>query len=108
MEPAPRSSSRTSPRSAQTLNGDVFHYRDATGLEADAAVVLRDGRWGLVEVKLGASLVDEGAANLLKLAGRIDHDVMGAPSFLLVITPTHYAYRRPDGVYVVPLGCLKP
>ena len=49
---------------AQTLKGDVFHYRDATGLEADAAVVLRDGRWGLVEVKLGASLVDEGSANL--------------------------------------------
>lgn len=93
---------------AQTLKGEVFHYRDATGLEADAVIVLRDGRWGLVEVKLGASLVDEGAANLLKLAGRIDRDAMGAPSFLLVITPAHYAYRRPDGVYVVPLGCLKP
>lgn len=93
---------------SQAIHGEVFHYRDATGLEADAVVVLRDGRWGLVEVKMGASLVDEGAANLLKLSAKIDHDVMGAPSFLMVVTPAHFAYRRPDGVFVTPLSCLRP
>lgn len=93
---------------AQALQGDVFHYRDSLGLEADAVVVLRDGRWGLVEVKMGESYVDEGAHNLLKLADRIDAAVMGNPSFLMVVTPSRYAYRRPDGVVVVPIGCLKP
>lgn len=93
---------------AQALQGEVFHYRDSLGLEADAVVVLRDGRWGLVEVKMGESYVDEGAHTLLKLADRIDAAVMGNPSFLMVVTPAHYAYRRPDGVAVVPIGCLKP
>lgn len=93
---------------AEALKGTVFHYRDATGLEADAVVVLRDGRWGLVEVKMGQSYVDEGARNLLKVAAKIDQDVMGAPSFLAVVTPGGYAFRRPDGVFVVPVGCLKP
>jgi hypothetical protein len=93
---------------AEALKGTVFHYRDATGLEVDAVVVLRDGRWGLVEVKMGQSYVDEGARNLLKVAAKIDQDVMGAPSFLAVVTPGGYAFRRPDGVFVVPVGCLKP
>ncbi len=92
---------------AESSDGEVFHYRDNTGLEADVVIVLRDGRWGLVEVKMSARLIDEGATNLIKLAEKIDHGVMGEPSFLLVITPAHYAYRRPDGVYVAPLTCLK-
>lgn len=93
---------------AEALDGEVLHYRDNTGLEADAVIVLRDGRWGLVEMKMSAVLVDTGAANLVKLAGKVEQSVMGAPSFLMVITPSGYAFRRPDGVYVAPITCLKP
>ena len=91
---------------AQVLKGEVFHYHDESGLEADAVVQLRDGRYALFEVKLGASLVDEGAANLLKLANKIDAGVMGAPAFCAVLTPGGYAQRRTDGVYVLPITCL--
>lgn len=93
---------------AQPLGGSVFHYRDKTGLEADAVVALDDGRWALVEVKLGASRVDEAAAHLRKLADRVDQDREGAPSFLMVLTATSAAYRRSDGVLVVPLATLAP
>lgn len=88
------------------LGGSLYHYRDKTGLEADAVVVLDDGRWALVEVKMGQSRIDEGAAHLLKLAERIDQTREGRPSFLMVLTSTACAYRRKDGVVVVPLACL--
>ncbi len=91
---------------ASALGGSLYHYRDKTGLEADAVVVLDDGRWALVEVKMGQSRIDEGAAHLLKLAERIDQTREGRPSFLMVLTSTACAYRRKDGVVVVPLACL--
>lgn len=91
---------------ASALEGSLYHYRDKTGLEADAVVVLDDGRWALVEVKMGQSRIDEGAAHLLKLAERIDQTREGRPSFLMVLTSTACAYRRKDGVVVVPLACL--
>ena len=91
---------------AQHIDGDVFHYRDKTGLEADLIVRLRDGRWGAVEVKLGHSQIDAAAKTLLNLKERIDLTKMGAPSFLMILTAGEYAYRRTDGVWVVPLGCL--
>lgn len=91
---------------ASALGGSLYHYRDKTGLEADAVVVLDDGRWALVEVKMGQSRIDEGAAHLLKLAERIDQTREGRPSFLMVLTSTACAYRREDGVVVVPLACL--
>ncbi len=91
---------------ASALGGSLYHYRDKTGLEADAVVVLDDGRWALVEVKMGQSRIDEGAAHLLKLAERIDQTREGHPSFLMVLTSTACAYRRKDGVVVVPLACL--
>lgn len=91
---------------ASALGGSLYHYRDKTGLEADAVVVLDDGRWALVEVKMGQSCIDEGAAHLLKLAERIDQTREGRPSFLMVLTSTACAYRRKDGVVVVPLACL--
>ena len=91
---------------ARSLGGDVFHYRDKTGLEADAVIHLHDGRWAPVEVKLGNSFVDEAAKHLLKLAGKVDQKRQGAPSFLLIITATQAAYRRDDGVVVAPLGAL--
>jgi hypothetical protein len=92
------------------LDGEVFHYRDKTGLESDAVLHLRDGQYGLIEVKLGGNrLVDEGAANLLKLSQRIDTTRMPAPSFLMVLTGTGaYSYTRPDGVLVAPVTTLKP
>lgn len=91
---------------ASALGGSLYHYRDKTGLEADAVVVLDDGRWALVEIKMGQSRIDEGASHLLKLAERIDQTREGRPSFLMVLTSTACAYRREDGVVVVPLACL--
>ena len=93
---------------ASALGGDVFHYRDKTGLEADAVIHLHDGRWAPVEVKLGNRFVDDAAKHLLKLANRIDQSRQGAPSFLMVLTATQAAYRRDDGVVVAPLGTLAP
>jgi len=93
---------------AQHNDGDVFHYRDKSGLEADLIVQLRDGRWGAIEVKLGSKQIEEVAANLLKLRDKINTDKMREPSFLMVLTGGQFAFQRQDGVYVVPIGCLKP
>ena len=94
---------------AEALNGKVYHFRDRNGLECDAVVHLRDGRYGLVEIKLGGDdLINEGADALKSLAEKIDLEKMKAPSFMMVLTGVGtYAYRREDGVYVVPIGCLK-
>ena len=93
---------------SQVLDGEVFHYRDRYDLEADAVVHLNDGRWGAIEVKLGSSEIEDGAKKLIKLSERVDTDSMKHPSFLMVLTGTEFAYRREDGVLVVPIGCLKP
>ena len=93
---------------AEKINGTVFHYRDKKGREADAIVHLRDGRWAAVEVKLTSQeSIEEGAKHLKSIADDIDKTKMKAPSFLMVITATNFAYRREDGVFVVPAGCLK-
>lgn len=94
---------------ADTLSGNVYHYRDKTGLECDAVVHLRNGQYGLIEIKLGGDkLINEGAANLLKLAKKIDTSKMQNPAFLMVLCGVApFAYRREDGVFVVPIGCLK-
>ena len=92
---------------AEVIDGDVFHYRDKSGLESDLIVRLRDGRWAAIEVKLGNKQIEEAAQNLLALKAKIDEDKMGQVSFLMVITGGQYAYRRNDGVLVVPIGCLK-
>ncbi|MCD8241701.1 MAG: DUF4143 domain-containing protein, partial [Lachnospiraceae bacterium] len=94
---------------ADALNGMVYHYRDKEGLECDAVIHLRNGSYGLIEVKLGGDrLIEEGAGNLKVLQSKIDTDKMKPPSFLMVLTGTgDYAYRRPDGVLVVPIGCLR-
>lgn len=94
---------------ADALDGKVYHYRDKTGLECDAVVHLRNGAYGLVEVKLGGDrLIEEGAKSLKKLSEKIDTEKMREPSFMMVLTATgDYAYRRQDGVYVVPIGTLK-
>ena len=94
---------------ADVLNGTVYHYRDKDGLECDAVVHLRNGAYGLIEIKLGGDrLIEEGAKSLLTLSGKLDTAKMKQPSFLMVLTGTgDYAYRRTDGVFVVPIGCLK-
>jgi hypothetical protein len=94
---------------ADALNGQVYHYRDKDGLECDAVMHLRNGAYGLIEVKLGGDkLIDEGAANLIKLSKKIDTNSMKEPSFMMVLTAVgNYAFKRPDGVYVVPVSCLK-
>lgn len=94
---------------ADALDGRVYHYRDHNGLECDAVVHLHNGSYGLVEIKLGGeTLIEEGAYNLKKLANKIDTTKMKSPSFMMVLTATGaYAYRRKDGVLVVPIGCLK-
>lgn len=96
---------------AEALNGKVYHYRDKSGLECDAVVHLRNGQYGLIEIKLGGdSLIKEGAETLNELANQIDTTRMKSPAFKMILTATgEYAYRRPeDGIYVVPIGCLRP
>lgn len=94
---------------ADVLNGNVYHFRDKTGLECDAVIHLRDGTYGLIEIKLGGDrLIEEGAENLKNLNTKIDTTKMKSPAFLMVLIGVgDYAYRRQDGVYVVPIGCLK-
>lgn len=94
---------------AEALNGNVYHYRDKNGLECDAVIHLRDGSYGLIEIKLGGdNLINQGASTLLSLADKIDTTKMKKPSFLMVLTAAgDYAYQREDGVLVVPIGCLK-
>ena len=94
---------------ADSLQGEVYHYRDASELECDAVIHLRNGSYGLIEIKIGGdSLINEGAENLKKLESHLDTTKMKKPSFLMVLTATgKYAYKREDGVYVIPIGCLK-
>ncbi len=94
---------------AESLDGHVYHYRDKSGLECDAVVHLRNGSFGLIEIKLGGDkLIEEGVGTLKKFCAKIDTDKMKEPSFLMVLTGSgKYAYRREDGVYVVPVGCLR-
>ena len=94
---------------ADALDGQVYHYRDKDGQECDAVIHLRNGQYGLIEIKLGGDkLIEEGAQSLKKMESKIDTDKMKAPSFLMVLTGVGgYAYRRKDGVCVVPIGCLR-
>lgn len=93
---------------AESLDGDIYHYRDSNGLECDAVIHLRNGKYGLIEIKLGGEkLIEEGVKSLKKLESIIDTTKMPTPSFLMILTAVgNYAYRRLDGIYVVPIGCL--
>ena len=94
---------------AEAIGGNIYHYRDKNGLECDAVVHLRNGRYGLVEIKLGGeNLINEGVKTLTKLSANLDTFRMGTPSFCMIITAVgNYAYKRDDGVLVVPVTCLK-
>ena len=95
---------------ADSLGGSVYHYRDKSDLECDAVIHLKNGKYGLIEIKLGGDrLIQEGIGTLKKLADRIDTDKMRTPSFQMVLIGTSgYAYQREDGILIVPIGCLKP
>lgn len=94
---------------AEALDGNIYHFRTKDGLECDAVVHLRNGSYGLIEIKLGGDkLIEDGASTLKTVANKIDTTKMKKPSFLMVLTGTSpYAYRRQDGVLVIPIGCLK-
>lgn len=94
---------------AEYLGGEVLHYRDKSGLECDMVIHLRNGKYGLAEIKLGGQkLMEEGAVNLKRLADKIDTTKMPLPSFMMIVVGIgDFAYRREDGIYIVPIGCLK-
>ncbi len=91
----------------ESLGGRLFHYRDKLGLECDAVIVLRNGLWGAVEIRLGSNMLDQAAQNLKKLSERIDSEKMKKPSFLMILIGSKLGYKREDGILVVPIGCLK-
>ena len=92
---------------AQANDADVFHYRDKTGLEADLIIRQRNGKWAAIEIKLGNKQIEEAAQNLLALRAKIDEEKMGKDAFLMIVTGGQYAYQRNDGIWVVPIGCLR-
>lgn len=92
---------------SEAIDGQVFHYHDSSGLESDAVVSLNDGRWAAIEVKLGSKEIEEAAVHLLELKEKVNTDKMREPTFLMILTGTEIAYRRKDGVFIVPIGCLK-
>lgn len=94
---------------ADALDGHVYHYRDKNGLECDAVVHLRNGSYGLIEIKLGGDeLISNGIASLKALTSKIDTNRMKEPSFRMVLTAVgKFAYRQEDGIFIVPIGCLK-
>ena len=91
------------------IGADIYHYRDKAGQECDAVIHLRNGKYGLIEIKLGGDKrIEEGAKSLKSMVKKIDTDKMKVPSFLMVLTGIgDFAYRRQDGIFVVPIGCLK-
>jgi hypothetical protein len=94
---------------ADSLGGEVLHYRDKSGLECDTVIHLKNGSYGLAEIKLGGDrLIEDGVKNLKTLAAKVDTTKMKEPSFLMILVGVgDYAYRREDGIYIVPIGCLK-
>ena len=91
---------------SQSHGGNITFYRDENDFEIDAILKLSNGKWGAIEIKLGAGYIDEAAKNLLKLKENINKKAT-PPSFLMVLTASNYSYRRNDGVYVVSIGTLK-
>jgi predicted AAA+ superfamily ATPase len=92
---------------ADSLNGSVYHYRDASGQEIDAIIQLHDGRWGAAEIKMGAGYIESASESLIKFKNTIDTVAMEEPSLLMILTATEHAFQLENGVWVVPLGCLK-
>ena len=92
----------------ENIGGHVYFYRDRNNLEVDCILKLDDGRWAAVEVKVGSNKIEEAAQSLLALRDNVDTRHMNEPSFMMIVYGGTYAYQRADGIYVVPIGCLKP
>jgi len=92
---------------ADSLDGSVYHYRDQLNFEVDAIIQLKDERWAAVEIKMGAGEIEKAAENLIKFSENIDTAKTPAPSFLMVLTGTRYAFQMKNGVWVLPIGCLR-
>lgn len=92
---------------SQSINGELSFYRDENNFEIDIILRTQNGRWGAIEIKLGAGYIDEAAKNLLKFKDKVNTEKCGEPSFLMVLTGTTYSYKRNDGVYVVSIGSLR-
>ena len=92
---------------AESINADLFYFRDNKDFEVDFILKTRDGKWGAIEVKLGAKQIDEAAKTLIQFKDKIDIDKSGEPAFLMVLTASELSYIREDGVYVVSIGNLK-
>ena len=92
---------------ADGLEGSVYHYRDQLNFEVDAIIQLKDERWAAVEIKMGSGEIEKAAENLIKFSNNVDTTKMPAPSFLMVLTATEYAFQLKNGVWVVPIGCLR-
>jgi len=92
----------------QNRGGVLSHYRDSEDLEVDVILESDDDKWAAIEIKLGSGRIDEAASNLLKFSAKVNTNLHGSPTFLAVITATGYGYRRDDGVFVLPIGSLKP
>ncbi len=91
----------------ESFGGDITFYRDEKNFEVDAILRTSSGKWGAIEIKLGAGYIDEAAKNLLEFKEKVDTEKCGEPSFLVVLTGAQYSYKRDDGVYVVSIGTLK-
>lgn len=92
----------------QSMNGTVKQYRDSAGLEVDAIIENSTNQWAAIEVKLGVNQIDSAAENLLKFSKKIDTEYCGNPAFMAVVTATGSAYRRADGIYIIPISSLAP
>ncbi len=92
----------------QAMNGTVKQYRDSAGVEVDAIIENSENKWAAIEIKLGAQQIDKAAENLVKFRSKIDTDNCGEPAFMAVVTANGNAYRREDGVYVIPISLLGP
>ncbi|MCL2152763.1 MAG: DUF4143 domain-containing protein [Oscillospiraceae bacterium] len=92
---------------ADAIDGSVYHYRDQLNFEVDAIIQLKDERWAAVEIKMGTGEIEKAAENLIKFSNNIDTAKMPAPSFLMVVTSTQHAFQMKNGVWIVPIGCLK-
>lgn len=92
---------------AESIGGKVYRYKDSSNLEIDIVIELNDGRWGAIEVKMGSNEFDKAAKNLLSFSEKINKDIMNEPSFLAIVSATNYAYKREDGILIIPLGLLK-
>lgn len=92
---------------ADAIDARLSYYRDKNDFEVDCILETANGKWGAIEIKLGAGEIPSAVNNLTKFRDKVDTDKYGEPAFLMVLTGADYSYRRDDGIYVVSIGTLK-